>query len=146
MNANFIITGSIVAGSGVTLMARIRGNLGELVTIASFTTISYQVSNLTTGLVTATNTLLPANVIFDDLVQDDPRWTLDSSAQMGNDGSYGYNFATTLDGSAFPISTLMPPALPPVTAQQYQVDVVFTPVSGSMFRVPFGALVIPVYL
>ena len=50
MNAR-LVTGLILAGSDVTLMARIRGGLGQLLTLESISSIVYQISNLTTGQV-----------------------------------------------------------------------------------------------
>lgn len=133
VNANRIITGSIIAGSGVTLMARIRGFMGALLTAESIVSLSYQAVNFNLGIVASTGTLAPSQVIFDYLVQNDPRWTLDSAAQMGKDGSYGYNFAATLDGSAFPISPVAAPPLTPAPPPLFQIDMLFTPLSGGCF-------------
>ena len=145
MNAR-LITGCIMAGSGVSLFARIRGGNGQLITQATLSTITYQVSNLTTGAIAGSGSLTISQVIFDSLQQSDPRWTLDSASQMGNDGSYGYNFAATLDSSAFATTTLAAPALTPQPANVYRIDLVFTPVTGSAFRVSWQAPAIPLYV
>lgn len=140
-----IITGVVMAGSGVTLIARLRGNAGQLVTQASIAAISWQASNLTTGAVAGSGTLMPAQVIYDALQQTDPRWTLDSAAQPGVDGSWGYNFLATLPASTFAPSILAAPPLTPAPASVFRIDVKFTPVSGEPFYVSFQAQAVPVF-
>lgn len=140
-----IVSGLILAGSGVTCLARIRGNDGQLVTIESISTITYQVSNLSTGAVAGSGSLTPSAVVFDALQQADPRWTRDSAAQLGSDGAYGYNFAATIAAADFGTSTLQPPGLNAATPAKYQIDVVFTPVSGQPFRVSFQVTALPVF-
>lgn len=145
--AGKITTGVILAGSGVTLMARIAGVAGNLLTQASVSSISYQVTNLTLGQVAGSGTLTVSQVVFNSLVQNDPRWTADSASQPGADGLWGYNFLTTLPASIFPVSSVVsPPPLVAAAPQTYQVDIVFTPTSGQPFRVSYQAPVIPVYV
>ena len=140
-----VINGAIVAGSGVTLMTRLQGNNGQLVTKASLASISYQVSNLTLGTVAGTGTLAVASVIFDSLQQSDPRWTADSADSRDKFGNWGYNFLATLPAAAFGVSTLVAQPLAPVPPPVYQIDVLFTPASGEVFRVPFRAQAYPVF-
>lgn len=127
-------TGSVVAGSGVTLLARLRGQGGQHVTQASLSSIGYTVSDLQAGAIIATGTFTVSSTIFDSLQQFDPRWTMDSQAAPGADGSWGYNFLAGLPASALPQTTLTSAALylPP---PRVQVDVLFTPLTGEVFRV-----------
>lgn len=140
-----LVTGVIVAGSGATLMARLCGQSGQYVTAESIASIAWQASNLTTGQVAGSGTLTPASVLFDALQQNDPRWTVDSAQQPGSDGTFGYNFLATLPASTFASSPLGV-ALTPGPVSRYQIDVLFTPVSGEAFYAVFQATAIPVYL
>ena len=142
-----ITTGIILAGSGVLLMARLRGNSGQLATQASFSSITYQATNLTQGAIAGSGALSPAAVLFNALVQGDLRWTSDSASQPGSDGTYGYNFLAALPASIFAVSGVETPPLVDSPAQVYQIDLVFTPADGSQpFRVSFQAPAIPVYV
>lgn len=140
------ITGTTVALSGVTLLARVRGAAGSLITQSSISTITYSVSNLTAGTTSGSTSLTVSAVVFNDLQQDDPRWTKDSASDPGIDGSYGYNFAATIPATAFAVSVLDSDASDPVPDQvRYQVDVVFTPTSGQPFRLVFKVNPVAVY-
>jgi hypothetical protein len=129
-----IITGVVAAQSGVTLLLRLRGRTGQLVTQASLASIAYAVTNLTTGAAAGSGSLAVASVIFDSL-QLDARWAKDSAAFPGPDGSAGYNFAAELPAALFAVSA---PAVPTpytiATPQRYQIDVVFTPATGQPWR------------
>lgn len=128
------ISGQVAAGSGVTVLARLRGNDGGLVTQASLTSIAYSVANLTSGSVLGTGSFTVSDSVYDSLQQGDARWTQDSESRPGPDGSHGYNFAATIPASLFPATTLTAVAAqsaPP----RIQVDVTFTPTSGQPFRV-----------
>ena len=96
-----VITGVIVAGSGATLMARLRGNAGQLVTQASLTSISYTVTDLTAGTVSSPVTVSVAACVFDNLQQGDPRWSKDSANDPGPDGEHGYNALVTVERLSF---------------------------------------------
>jgi hypothetical protein len=133
-----VVTGRAIPGaSGVTLLARLRGQGGALVTQASLTSIAWTATDLTTGFILGTGTASPALCVFDAL-QLDPRWTLDSPGLPGSDGSAGYNFALALPATLFPVRV---PALAPAPwvsaplGDRYQADVVLTPVVGQPFRV-----------
>lgn len=131
-----VITGVIVAGSGATLMARLRGNAGQLVTQASLTSISYTVTDLTAGTVSSPVTVSVAACVFDNLQQGDPRWSKDSANDPGPDGEHGYNALVTVSASHFPATVPTPTAPTIIPAPHvFQVDVIFQPVTGEPFRV-----------
>jgi hypothetical protein len=131
-----LVTGIVVGRSGVTLLARLLGNLGTPVTKATLSGIAYKVSDLTTGLVPGTGTFTVATSIFDALVQNDPRWVRDSARAVGPDGLYGYNFLATLPAATFPAALLTGRAnlIPP---DKLHCDVTFTPTSGEAWVVPY---------
>lgn len=141
-----VLTGATVARSGATLMARIRGANGQLITRASMSTIAYVVSDLTAGTTGSSSSLVVASVVFNSLQQEDPRYTQDNECNPGPDGAWGYNFMTVIPASAFPISVLSSTADDPVPEpHDYQIDVVFTPVSGEPFRVVWLVTPVNVY-
>ena len=141
-----VITGATVARSGATIMARIRGANGQLITRASMSTIAYVVSDLTAGTTGSSSSLVVASVVFNSLQQDDPRYTQDNECNPGPDGEWGYNFMTVIPASAFAISVLDSTADDPVPEpHDYQIDVVFTPVSGEPFRVVWLVTPVNVY-
>lgn len=122
-----IVTSRALPGStGVTLLARIVGNDGELVTQASITSIAYTVWDLTTDESVATSTSLTvATVVFDSL-QTDAVWTKDTADEPGPDDRAGYNFKATI-----PAATITP------DGDRFQIDVKFTPASGQPFVLTF---------
>lgn len=130
-----LITGIVVSGSGVTLMARILGNTGRPITRASLSSITYNVQNVTDATVEGTGTLTIASVVFDSLQQTDPRWTRDSADEPGEDGAWGYNFLATMAASLFADG-----------GDRIQVDVKFTPASGEAFIVPFSFVPVTTYI
>lgn len=130
------VLGQAVARSGVTLMARVLGHEGRPITRASLTSIEFTIGELTTATAVASGTCVVSNTVFDDLQQSDPRWTQDSAANPGADGRWGYNFAATLEATNFALTTLA--AEDDLAApRSYQIDLVFTPVSGQPWRVVF---------
>lgn len=132
------ITGVGIIDSGVTLMARVRGHNGALITQASLTAITYTVRNLTLATtVTSAQSLTVSSVIFDSLQQGDTSWDVDSAAEPGRDGSWGYNFRATIPASHF--GTFHVESITPyrVTNHEFQIDVLFDPVTGEDFRQPF---------
>ena len=136
------ISGLVVARSGVTLMARLLGQGGALVTRASLSTIQYSVRDLTKG---STETALTsagavADLVFNDLQQGDARWELatgEDADNVGPDGRHGYNMAITLAATLFNNFDVESAAPFRVTQHEYQVSVVFTPATGTKFHVPF---------
>lgn len=127
-----IITGGqLSAKSGLTLLARILGNNGEPITRASLSAIAYTVKDRTNDAAVSTDSLTISTVVFDDLQQNDPRWTKDNENAPGPDGRWGYNFLATLPASAFP--GLDDDDAEDTTEPLYQIDVKFTPASGEVF-------------
>ncbi len=138
MTARSVITGKAIPGqSGVTLIARILGNMGTPITMASLASIAYTVTDTTAGVNLGSGFFTVGGSVFDALVNGDPRWTQDSPQSPGPDGLSGYNFQATLPATLFPIRTPSPPDLlagaPP--GHNYQCDTAFTPVVGLPFRV-----------
>jgi hypothetical protein len=132
-----IITGVVVAQSGVTLMGRILGQNGEPVTQATLSAIAYTVRDLTDGTTTVSSTALTVSeVIYDDLQTADPRWTRDSESHPGPDDAWGYNFLATLPAGLFDDYD-QDEDTAEVTPHAYQVSVRFTPVTGQPFVAPF---------
>lgn len=135
------ITGKPIPGAtGVTLLGRLRGGppgpSAPLLTAESLTSIDYTVTDTVAGTILATGTF-PNGSVLDSLVTTDPRWTQDSQQSPSPlDGSYGYNFLATLASSIFPVRTPAAAGWGSVGVQPttYQVDVVFTPVSGQPWR------------
>ncbi len=143
------ITGVVVANSGITLMARMVGQNGQLVTIASITSpIQYSVRDLTAGSTTTALATLgtPASLLYDNLQQNDPRWSIDSADEPGEDGRHGYNFLATLDSGLFTAFDVESEEPYKVTPHRWQVSVVFTPVSGEPWHVPFQFTAVPTWV
>jgi len=139
MPSSRVITGvgrAIPGATGVTLLARIRGANGQLVTRASLASLAYAAIDLTTGSILGSGSLAVSDVIFDSLVVGDYRWQIDGPSAPGPDGSAGYNFLAVLPASLFPVRT---PAAPdmlagPAAGHDLQADVAFTPINGQSFR------------
>lgn len=128
-----IVTGGVIpAGSGVVLLARILGNSGQPITRASLSSIAYTVTDLTSATVDGTGTFTISSVVFDTLQQQDKRWRLDSAAEPGQDGRWGYNFLATLPASLFTTTTVSATEVLTPTVK-LQCDVLFTPASGQAF-------------
>ena len=99
--------------TGPALMARLVGNDGEYVTRSNISAVKYTCRNradVATELLGGS--LVVNDVIFNTLVTNDARWTVDTT---------GYNFLLLLTGAAFP------------EAGDYIVEVMFTPTSGEKF-------------
>ena len=120
-----IITGNAVENSGVTLLARLLGNGGTPVTQASLASIAYTVTDLNQGTVIVTGSALTISQVIFDTLQLAPVWTKDA---------VGYNFLAALPGSLFTNG-----------GDTYQVDVVFTPVTGNPFRQSWQLVLQTVY-
>ena len=116
---------AVPAASGLKLMARVLGYSGETATAATFSAVSYAVTDLTTGTVIGSGPLSPGVVIFDSLQTQDRAWTKDED---------GYNFAWVVPG-----------ALLQNGGDRYQIDVRFTPVSGESFVVTWAGPLLAVY-
>ena len=104
MDTLAVTTGVVVDASGVALFARVLGADGVPITQADIQSIAYTVTDLTLGTTLGTGTLPVASTVFNNLVQTDPRWTVDSALRLGPDGAYGYNFQSTLASTLFPVT------------------------------------------
>ena len=127
------LTGSARAQTDTLLMARVLGTNGALLNQASVSSITYLVTDTTTGLPTGNGTFPVATTVFNSLVQSDARWSQDSIYYPGPDQNYGYNFAATIPAALIPNSV------------RYQVDVVFLTTSGGQFIVSWSFLPAKVY-
>lgn len=137
-------TGSL--RSGLTLLARIRGNAGELITQASLSAIAYTVRNLTSATTIALDQALTISAcIFDNLQQFDPRWDRDSQSRPGPDGAHGFNFCAVIPATNFTGYTVGSDAPYVVTSHIFQIDVCFTPTSGQKFYQSWRFSSLPVY-
>ncbi len=85
-----ILTGSGPEQTGVTILARIYGQTGILITQASLTSIAYTVTDLMAGT-TSAGTLTVSAVVFNQAMTNDPRWTFDT---------VGFNFLATIPATA----------------------------------------------
>jgi hypothetical protein len=114
----------VIEDSAFSLMARVVGSNGVLITQADITSIAYSVVKISDGTVIGTGSLTVADVVFDTL-QTDKRWSEDST---------GYNVLITPN-----------PTLIPEGGVTYAFEVVFTPVVGYPFIVIFHIETIPAY-
>lgn len=142
------VTGVVVSKSGVTLLARILGQLGTPITVATISSITWNVQDLVTQLSTGSGSFTPSQVVFDSLQVFDPRWNKDSASSPGPDKLWGYNFLASVPASSFTAydvaaSSAVFPSV--VTPHTFQVDVEFTPVSGEKFRQPWVFKPIPTW-
>lgn len=143
---SYVAGGAVPGRTGVTLMARLRAQGGQLLTRSSVTGISWRASNLTTGA-TLGGGAFATQTVHDDLQQNDWRWTIDDRTRPGADGTWGYNWLAVLPASAFPAATLAAADVLAGTAkgETVQADVAFTPASGEEWRVIFRWQQLPVY-
>ena len=140
-----LITGTVVARSGVTCMARVLGNAGTPITRASLSTITYTVTDRSNGTVGTATSVTISSAVYDSLQTSDPRWNMvvgESALNLGADGQYGFNFLFVVPAINFPITVPDATPDPPAKVVQtppfsYRVDFVFTPASGQQFIVPF---------
>ena len=140
----------VPAKSSLVLMGRILGTGGQLVTTFTVAALSYWVRDLTAGvdITTAQQALVVANCVFNQLTQNDVRWTRDSAQAPGADGLFGYNFLAAIPGTWFTaydqetVNTLTPQK---ITSHTYQVDVRFVMADGSIFTQPFKLGTVAVY-
>jgi hypothetical protein len=117
-----IVDDTGLQNSAATLLRRIEGSDGEPITRASISSISYEVWRTLGGpaVEVVNETALDKNVVIFDTLQLDARWTVDA---------VGYNFRFELPGTALPVA-----------ADNTQIDVKITPVTGNPFLVPFQIL------
>ena len=141
-----ILTGTVHAGSGVCLMARLRGLDGNLVTQASLSSITYAIRDLTDAVTDSTGSLTISSVIFDSLQQNDLRWRKDSQSRPGPDGQHGYNFRTVMGATLFGEFTVATASPYRVSPSTFQIDVKFTPTSGQAFVQSWQITPLPTYV
>lgn len=142
-----IITGIVTAGSGVTIMARIRGVNGSLITQASLSTITYAIRDLTDGATDSTGSLTISSVVFDSLQQASDRWTISSAdTPHQKDKSYGYNFLAEFAASLFTDFDVGAASPYDVTPHVFEIDIKFTPASGQPFVLAAKFTPIPTYV
>lgn len=99
------------------IMDHIKGADGEDIAQADFSTITYTTIDRKTEIISASGSLTIADVVFDTLQTSDARWTKNAT---------GYNFAFTLPATALPTA-----------GRLYEVDVEFTPTSGSAWATKY---------
>lgn len=98
---------------GATMLARIVGNAGTNITIATISAITCNVYDLVLGgTAIVSPTVTVATSVF-DTVQTDAIWTADT---------IGYNFKHDLPATSFPVG-----------GHTYRIEYKFTPVSGQVF-------------
>lgn len=117
------ITGQVLEGDSLALMARITDIAGDYPAAADFLAITYKVVDLTANtarVVTSPTSLTPANVVYAAL-QTGSGWTVDET---------GYNFrmilpaATLVDDAVFTESNFR-------SYRTYQVIVKFVPAASA---------------
>lgn len=94
-------------GQPLTLLDRINGLAGVPIGQADVGSIQYTCTELDSGEEVATRALTVADVVFDALQADDPRWDVDAA---------GFNFEYTAPGSDFPSG-----------GTTYRIEILFTP-------------------
>lgn len=112
------------AGTGPTLLARIRDNTGAYPTQAGLTEISYIVTNKDTDTEVETGTMIIGDVIYDTLQTNNPLWVIDTT---------GYNFRYAMASTQIP------------DPGHYRIDIKITPVLGSPFFLVFDIEVMKTY-
>ena len=139
------VTGLTVANSGVTLMARVLGANGSPITRASLSSLTYSVRDLTEGITTVAATALTINDVVYDNLQNDPRWSIDSADNPGEDGKWGYNVLTTLGATLFSDFDVESTGLHRITPHLWQASLIFTPTTGAKWHVPFQFEALPTW-
>jgi hypothetical protein len=141
------VSALLVAGGGCARLSRVLGSGAQPIVAAS--ALTWTVTDLTTGQQLGTGST--GWTVYANLVQNDPRWNLDSVTAPGPRGLWGYNVEVDIPATAMPgvsVSPISPvpswsnPVPPP---HQIQIDVAIT-VSGVTFRLtPVRAPVLAVY-
>ena len=132
-----VIYGRSFGGSDTLILARIRNPLtGALVTIASISTITWTLRDLTAGTQAGSGSLTPSAVLFDSL-QTGGAWYADSAASPGDDGSTGYNFSWTISGTYLQFTPAVDGQGNPLPHVFY-ATLTFTPTAGGGFKQVFS--------
>jgi hypothetical protein len=122
-----VVTQTLISRSGAIHIARIYGQNNVPINQESLSSIMAQVTDLDyNSVVYGPTALTISQVVFESLVNNDPRWTLDN---------IGYNFLWVCPALALSMS-----------GENGQTDIKFTPVSGEVFVAPFTYQLSPVYI
>ena len=111
-----IATFTVNERSSGTIMLRVETHDGDIAVRTDLSSISYEVFDTSSTGTAVTSGTLTVSSVMEDSLQTDSRWTPDAT---------GYNFAWSY-----------PVAVVPSGDKTYQVEFVFTPVSGDPFRYP----------
>jgi len=106
-------TDTVFAGSGITFLARLRGDDGQLITQASLSGVTVDVWDRSNSDVSVLSTAVTVTTSVFDTLQTDPRWTADTT---------GYNFRYDMADTVLSQDN-----------HKYRVEFWFTPVTGSKF-------------
>lgn len=83
-------------GTTISLMARIRGLNGALITQTTVDTVTYLLWNMTTDArvmpASGTRSLVVSSVIYNSLQMNTALWSADGPDVLGADSRHGYNF------------------------------------------------------
>jgi len=121
MSTATITKATVFEDSGISLLARIVGQDGANITIASITAITCKIFNTRTKVELSTPAVVVADSVF-DLLQTDSRWSADLT---------GYNFRHDLLATALAAGNGL-----------YRVEYKFAPVVGENFHVLFDVATI----
>lgn len=113
------ITGTCFENSVCTLLARMTGANGGLMTSSTVSALSYKVTDLTTyptSVVVPTTTLSPISSYIFDTLQTDASWTKDQT---------GYSFKLQINFGTFANANHL-----------YEISVYVTPVAGANQEFP----------
>jgi hypothetical protein len=113
-----IIKGVVIEDGGATLLARIVGNAGTVITQATITSITYQEFKKGTTIDIAVNSPLTVSSVVFDALQTDAIWTIDST---------GYNFSYAAAATEFPDGR-----------ETYEWEFKFTPSTGQVFYILYS--------
>ena len=108
----------VYEGAPGTVLCYVTGHDGAVITQASTSSIAYSVVDVRRpNTVVASGTIVVADTVFDSLQTSDARWTVDDT---------GFNFAWA-----------QPAAIVPDGGKTYQVEITFTPATGSAIPYPY---------
>lgn len=134
-----LVKGGFVSGlTGTTVRLRVVDEAGTVSTQATFSAISYLVTDQETYEQGTTTALTVSAVMFNSLQLTG--WTEDAQ---------GYNFKATIPAAEFSWSPETYPHRPPPSARRphlYRIDFKFTPATGEPLVVPVDLWVVPVWL
>lgn len=130
---NNTIVGRATRKGGATIIARLTDLTGALITRASVAAINYTIQDMTGGTAPVTGSLPVSSVVFDSL-QQGGGWTQDNVQNLGADGLTGWNLRWTVPAANFAFANT-PDPYGNQSPHVFEVDLIFTPVSGENFAV-----------